>query len=123
MSLPPPVISLAAKLGSFDDAWNPRIVARYNGNEVRVAKLDGAFDWHAHAATDELFLVVRGTLRLEFRDGNRVLGPGELCVVPAGVEHRPVAEPTCEIMLIDREGEPNTGVNPGRFTRAVLAAI
>lgn len=119
----PPVISLADKLASFNDHWNPRIVANYNGNEIRVAKLCGAFEWHSHAGTDELFLVVRGTLRLEFRDGARTLGPGELCVVPAKTEHRPVADGECEIVLFDRAEEPNTGVNPGRFTRDVLETI
>ena len=120
---PPPVIAIASKLASFADHWNPRIVGNYNGNELRLAKLLGEFDWHAHAATDELFLVIAGRLRIEFRDGARELGAGEMIVVPAGVEHRPVADEECSILLIDREGEPNTGLNPSQRTRAVLEHI
>jgi mannose-6-phosphate isomerase-like protein (cupin superfamily) len=119
----PDVVSVAEKLGTFSDHWNPRIVGRYNGNELRVAKLEGEFTWHSHAETDELFLVVAGELAIEFRDGVRRLVPGELLVVPRGVEHRPVAQAECEVLLIDREGEPNTGVAPSAYTRADLEAI
>ncbi len=122
MTAPQP-IRLATKLASFDDVYNPRIVGRYNGNELRVAKLDGPFDWHSHTDTDELFLVIRGRLRIQFRDGEAVLDAGDLIVVPAGTEHRPVADALCEVMLIDREGEPNTGINPSERTCAVLETI
>lgn len=119
----PAVIRIADKLAGFADHWNPRIIGRYNGNELRLAKLLGEFTWHSHADTDELFLVVSGQLRLEFRDAVRVLGPGEMLVVPAGTEHRPVADSECAVLLLDREGEPNTGVNPSHRTRAYLETI
>ena len=117
------VVNLADKLGLFSDHWNPRIVGRYNGNEVRVSKLKGEFVWHSHAETDELFLVLKGTLTIEFRDGVRTLSPGEFLVVPRGVEHRPVAPEECEIMIMDREGEPNTGEVTSDFTRTRLETI
>ena len=108
----PTVVNLAEKLALFSDHWNPRIVGRYNGNEVRVSKLKGEFIWHSHAETDELFLVLKGQLNIEFRDGVRTLGPGEFLVVPKGVEHRPVAPEEVELLIMDREGEPNTGAEP-----------
>ncbi len=108
----PAVVSLAEKLALFSDHWNPRIVGRYNGNEVRLAKLQGEFVWHSHAETDELFMVLKGRLTIEFRDGVRTLGPGEFLVVPMGVEHRPVAPEEVELLLMDREGELNTGTEP-----------
>jgi mannose-6-phosphate isomerase-like protein (cupin superfamily) len=120
---PPQVVALADKLASFADVWNPRIVGHYNGNEIRVAKLAGEFSWHSHVATDELFLVVAGELRIEFRDGSRTLRPGELLVVPAGIEHKPVGIGGCEVVVLDREGEPNTGANPSTFTRTELERI
>ena len=122
MSLPA-VVNLGEKLASFSDHWNPRIVDRYNGNEVRVAKLLGEFVWHSHAETDEMFLVLSGDLTIEFRDGERRLGPGEFLVVPKGVEHRPVAASECEILIMDREGEPNTGAIASELTRERLEVI
>jgi mannose-6-phosphate isomerase-like protein (cupin superfamily) len=119
----PPAINIAAKLATFSDHWNPRIIANYNGNEVRVAKLLGEFSWHSHADTDEMFMVISGELGIAFRDGERRFGPGEFVVVPKGVEHKPFAESECHILLIDKEGEPNTGVNPSEYTREVLEAI
>ena len=119
----PAVIRLAEKLAAFSDHWNPRIVGRYNGNELRVAKAKGEFSWHSHAETDELFLVLSGDFAIEFRDGLVKIAPGEMLVVPKGVEHKPVANGECQLLLIDREGEPNTGVSPSRFTRARLETI
>lgn len=117
-------LRLADKLARFADHYNPRIVARYNGNEVRVAKLKGPFTWHAHAETDELFLVLHGRLAIEFRDAPTAhLEAGDLLVVPAGTEHRPVADQECHILLMDREGEPNTGTTPSDLTRAALETI
>lgn len=119
----PAVTGLADALARFDDHWNPRIVGRYNGNELRVARVKGDFTWHAHAETDELFLVLAGELGIEFRDGVRRLKAGEMLVVPRGTEHRPFAEEEAHIMLIDREGEPNTGLNPSHLTRTTLEAL
>jgi mannose-6-phosphate isomerase-like protein (cupin superfamily) len=120
----PEIVNLADKLGRFSDHWNPRIVGRYNGNEVRVSKLKGEFVWHSHAETDELFLVLKGALTIEFRDGVRTLGPGEFLVVPKGVEHRPVAPEEVEILIMDREGEPNTGSeSTSALTRDTLETL
>jgi mannose-6-phosphate isomerase-like protein (cupin superfamily) len=119
----PEVINVADKLAGFSDHWNPRIVGTYNGNELRLAKLQGEFTWHSHADTDELFLVVSGALRIAFRDGVRDLAAGEMLVVPKGVEHCPMADEECAVLVIDREGEPNTGANPSHYTRAALERI
>jgi mannose-6-phosphate isomerase-like protein (cupin superfamily) len=124
MSDTPPIINLAEKLALFSDHWNPRIVGRYNVYEVRVSKLKGVFVWQSHAETDELFLVLKGRLNLEFRDGVCTLGPGEFLVVPKGVEHRPVAPEEVELLIMDREGEPNTGGEPvSELTRATLESL
>ena len=122
MSLLAPV-NLAEKFASFSDHWNPRIIGRYNGNEIRIAKVEGEFTWHSHKETDELFLVVSGDFAIEFRDGLRRLAPGELIVVPRGTEHRPVANGECQILMLDREGEPNTGEAPSERTRLSLETI
>ena len=119
----PVVTRLADALTRFDDHWNPRIVGHYNGNELRVAKVKGSFTWHAHADTDELFLVVAGELGIEFREGVRRLKAGEMLVVPRGTEHRPFAEEEAHIMMIDREGEPNTGGSPSDLTRDTLEEL
>jgi mannose-6-phosphate isomerase-like protein (cupin superfamily) len=123
MMAAPSVINLGEKFGSFADHWNPRIVGGYNGNELRVAKLQGDFTWHSHAETDELFFVVKGEIGIEFRDGVRRLSAGEMIVVPRGTEHRPFAESEAEVLLIDREGEPNTGGAPSHLTREKLEAL
>lgn len=120
----PETVNLAEKLALFADHWNPRIVGRYNGNEVRLAKLKGEFLWHSHAETDELFLVLKGRLNIEFRDGVRTLDAGEFLVVPRGVEHRPIAPEEVELLLMDREGELNTGAEPASaLTRATLDTL
>jgi mannose-6-phosphate isomerase-like protein (cupin superfamily) len=102
-------ISLHEKLSRIPDHWRPRVVAELNGQEVKLVKLQGEFVWHHHEAEDELFLVLRGTLRIDFRDGAVTLGPGEMLVVPRGVEHRPVAESEVELMLFEPAATRNTG--------------
>lgn len=102
-------IDLADKLASFDERWSPRIVAELNGQHVKLAKLEGAFVWHSHAAEDELFLVLEGRLTIELRDGAVVLGPGQMVVVPRGVEHRPVADGEVHLLLFEPAGTLNTG--------------
>ena len=119
----PEAINLADKFACFSDHWNPRIVARCNGNEVRIVKVEGEFTWHSHEESDELFLVVSGDFAVEFRDGIRKLAPGEMIVVPKGTEHRPVARGECRILVLDREGEPNTGAQPSTYTRDALETI
>jgi len=95
---------------AFDETWAPRLAAELNGQAVKLAKADGEFVWHDHDDADELFLVHEGRLRIEFRDDEAaVLGPGEFLVVPAGVEHRPVAEEPTELVLFEPAGTENTG--------------
>jgi mannose-6-phosphate isomerase-like protein (cupin superfamily) len=105
----PEPVSLARKFAAFTDRWSPKIVGQVNDVLVKVAKLEGEFPWHVHEAEDELFLVVRGRLRLQFRDGERVVGEGEFLVVPRGVEHRPVADEEVHVVLIEPAGTLNTG--------------
>jgi mannose-6-phosphate isomerase-like protein (cupin superfamily) len=102
-------VDLAGKLAAFEERFAPRIVATYNGNDVMVAKLEGPFVWHAHPETDDFFLVLKGELDIELRDRTVRLAPGELFVVPAGVEHRPVAHGEVHLLLIEPAGTPNTG--------------
>ena len=102
-------VSLAAKLASFDEPWQPKIVAELNDAYVKVVKFEGEFVWHHHDDEDELFLVVEGRMRMRFRDGDVIVEPGELIVVPRGVEHCPEAVGDCHIVLI----EPKTTLNTG----------
>jgi len=102
-------INLDAKLATFSEHWQPRVVTQYNGNDVMVVKVKGEFTWHRHDDTDDFFLVLKGHLRIELRDRNVELGPGELFVVPKGVEHRPVAAEEVHLLLIEPTGTPNTG--------------
>lgn len=102
-------INIAEKLAMFSDHWAPRIVAELNGQHVKVAKLLGEFDWHAHDQEDELFFVVHGTLAMELRDQSITLGPGEMFVVPRGVEHRPVANEEVHVVLFEPASTLNTG--------------
>ena len=102
-------VSLAAKLALIDDQWRPRIVAAYNENKVVLVKVQGDFVWHKHDDTDDLFLVISGRLLVDLRDRTVELGPGELFVVPRGVEHRPRALQETEVLLIEPMGTRNTG--------------
>jgi mannose-6-phosphate isomerase-like protein (cupin superfamily) len=102
-------VNLAEKLSKFSDYWSPKIVADYNGNDVLVVKVKGEFNWHSHPDTDDFFLVLKGNLRIKLRDGEVRLGPGEMYVVPKTVEHCPVADEECHILLIEPRGTPNTG--------------
>lgn len=102
-------VNLAEKLASFDDVFRPKVVGRYNDNKILVGKLKGEFVWHSHPETDDLFLVVSGQVTIQLRDRNVELGPGDLYVVPRGVEHCPRSEQGAEILLIEPLGTPNTG--------------
>lgn len=102
-------VRLREKLALFQDRWSPRIVASMNDYHFKLAKLEGEFVWHAHAETDETFLVLEGELVIELRDGRVALGPGDLYVVPKGVEHKPVAARECHVLLIEPAGTVNTG--------------
>jgi mannose-6-phosphate isomerase-like protein (cupin superfamily) len=102
-------IGIAEKLASFTDRWSPKIVADLNDSQVKLVKVQGEFVWHQHADEDELFLVIQGALTIELRDGSVTVGPGELVVVPKGVEHRPVAPEEVHLMLIEPKGIRHTG--------------
>jgi len=112
--MPVEVISLVEKHAQFKETWSPKRIARMDDYEIKLTKASGAFDWHAHKDEDELFLVTRGILRIEIEGQDAViLGPGELCVIPKGVRHRPVAQTDrVHMMLIERAGVVNTGDNP-----------
>ena len=103
-------VSLSEKFAAFSERWSPKVVGELNGQQVKLAKLQGAFVWHHHADEDELFLVHRGRLRIELRDRAPLeLGPGDFAIVPRGVEHRPVADEEVEVVLF----EPATTLNTG----------
>ncbi len=102
-------INLAQKLNQFNERWSPRIIGELNGQHVKLAKLEGPFVWHQHDDADELFLVLRGRLTLEFRHRSVVLEEDECCIVPRGVEHRPVAEEEVHVLLFEPVGTVNTG--------------
>jgi mannose-6-phosphate isomerase-like protein (cupin superfamily) len=110
------VVNLEDKFGRFADHWSPKILAKLNDYHVKAVKLLGEFVWHKHDETDELFLVTKGSLLIRFRDRNVTLGPGDLLVVPRGVEHLPVAEEECEVLLIEPAGTLNTGDAGGART-------
>lgn len=102
-------VNLADKLSRFDELWSPRIVGELNGQHVKVVKVAGEFVWHHHEAEDELFLVLDGRLRIQFRDREVSLEAGEFCIVPRGIEHRPVADAECHVLLLEPVGTLNTG--------------
>ena len=109
-------INFAAKLELFHDHWQPRVVAEMNDYQFKIVKIQGDFIWHDHEDTDETFIVLDGRLRIDFRDGHVTLGPGEMYVVPKGVEHKPFAESETEVMLIEPRGVTNTGDAGGERT-------
>jgi len=103
-------IDLAAKLATFNEAWEPRTVALFNGHDVMVAKLRGDYHWHVHDDTDDFFLVLHGRLDIDLEDGETVsLAAGEMVIVPKGVRHRPRASEEAHILLIEPTGTPNSG--------------
>jgi mannose-6-phosphate isomerase-like protein (cupin superfamily) len=102
-------INLTDKLSLFEDHWAPRTVAKFNGHAVMVVKVKGDFVWHKHDDTDDFFLILKGRLTLRLRDRDLVLMPGELFIVPKGVEHLPTAEEETHLLLIEPIGTPNTG--------------
>ena len=114
--MPDEPIDLAEKLARFGDHWSPKVVARLNDYEIKVVKVQGEFVWHTHDDTDELFLVLDGELTVQLRDGNVTLRPGQLFVVPRGVEHCPLADGEVHAMLIEPAGVVNTGDTRGPLT-------
>ena len=102
-------INLAEKFTRFSDQWSPKIIGELNGQHVKIAKVEGAFTWHHHEQEDELFLVVTGRLTIQLRDGDVSLEPGEMLIVPRGVEHRPVAAEETHILMFEPSSTLNTG--------------
>lgn len=102
-------VDLAEKLATFGEHWQPRTVSQFNGHDIMVVKVKGQFTWHKHDDTDDFFLVLKGRVTIHMREQSVTLGPGQLFVVPKGVEHCPVAEEEAHVLLIEPTGTPNTG--------------
>ncbi|MCU0569367.1 MAG: cupin domain-containing protein [Oculatellaceae cyanobacterium Prado106] len=116
-------VNLSEKFSQFHDHWSPKIVGELNGQEVRLVKFKGEFVWHHHDHEDEMFLVVNGRFRMEFRDRQVLLEPGEFIIVPRGMEHRPVADEEVQVMLFEPAATLNTGNTQGELTAAHLQRI
>lgn len=116
-------VTLADKLARISDHWHPRIVGELNGQHVKLVKFKGEFVWHHHEHEDELFLVVAGGFRMEFRDRQVWLAPGEFLIVPRGVEHRPVADQEVSVLLFEPATTVNTGSAGGELTRTELERL
>jgi len=119
----PGKVNLAEKLSLFDEHWSPKVIGELNGQHVKLVKLLGEFVWHHHDDEDELFLVVRGRFRMEYRDREEWIEEGEFIVVPRGVEHRPVAEEEAHVMLCEPASTVNTGSAGGGMTMDELDRI
>lgn len=102
-------INISEKFALFNDHWSPKVIGELNGQQVKLAKVKGEFVWHDHAEEDEMFLIMKGRLKLEFRDRVVELGEGEMCIVPRGVEHRPIAEEETWLMLLEPASTKHTG--------------
>lgn len=116
-------INISEKLSQIKEHWNPHIVAELNGQLVKLAKLKGEFVWHQHDAEDELFYVIKGHLKIAFRDKIVHLAPGEMMVVPRGVEHKPIADEEVEVLLFEPASTLNTGSTESDFTKRTLNHI
>ncbi len=117
-------VDIAAKLSLISEHWSPKVVARLNDYEIKLARLEGEFVWHTHPETDELFVVIEGRLTIQLRDGDVGLGPGQLFVVPRGVEHCPVTEGEVAVLLVEPTGVVNTGDAPaGELTASYDDAL
>jgi mannose-6-phosphate isomerase-like protein (cupin superfamily) len=116
-------VNLTEKFSQFTDHWNPRIIGELNGQHVKAAKLKGEFVWHHHEHEDEMFLVTKGTLKMEFRDKTVEIKPGEFIIVSRGVEHKPVADEEVELLLFEPASTLNTGNVENERTRKNLEAL
>ena len=112
--MPHSAINLQQKFGLFTEQWQPKVIAEMNDYQFKVIKLQGDFVWHSHSDTDETFIVIEGNLRIDFRDDAVHIGPGEMFVVPKGVEHKPFAHHEVKLMLIEPRGVINTGETGSR---------
>jgi mannose-6-phosphate isomerase-like protein (cupin superfamily) len=112
-------INLSERLAQFSERWSPKIVETVDDYDVKVVKVHGDFVWHKHDNEDELFLILKGQLQMDFRDRHVNLGPGEIIVVPKGTEHKPYAEQECELLILERSGVVNTGdAPPSAYTQS-----
>jgi mannose-6-phosphate isomerase-like protein (cupin superfamily) len=109
-------VNFKNKLGLFDAQWSPKVIAEMNDYQFKVVKIQGEFVWHAHTDTDETFIVLEGSLRIDFKDGSVNLSEGEMYVVPKGIEHKPYAEHEAKVLLIEPRGVVNTGGEAGSKT-------
>ena len=113
-------INISQKLAQFNDHWNPKIIGELNHQHVKLAKLKGEFIWHKHDNEDEMFLVLKGTLKIAFRDRIETINENEMIIVPRGIEHKPIAEKEVSIMLFEPASTINTGELENKFTRKKL---
>ncbi|MEH6446589.1 MAG: cupin domain-containing protein [Oceanospirillaceae bacterium] len=110
------IINLENKFSQFTEHWSPRVIAQMNDYQFKLVKVAGEFVWHEHPDTDEVFIVIEGSLNIEFRDGTKTLTTGEMLVIPKGVEHKPSAVCECKIMIIEPKGVINTGDANSKLT-------
>ncbi|MFC2252336.1 cupin domain-containing protein [Labrys portucalensis] len=116
METTPKAINFAEKISGIGDLWQPRVIAEMNDYQFKLVRIEGDFIWHDHPETDETFIVLSGRLRIDFRHGAVVIGPGEMAVVPKGLEHKPYAESEVHLLLIEPRGTLNTGHEGGERT-------
>ena len=109
-------INLEDKLSKFSEHWSPKVIAEMNDYQFKLAKIEGEFVWHEHPDTDEVFIVIEGTMQIEFEDRTIELSEGEMLIVPKGVRHKPYAEAECKVMLVEPRGVVNTGDAEGDLT-------
>lgn len=109
-------INFKDKFSLFVETWTPKILGQFDDNYLKAAKMNGEFTWHSHKDVDELFIVISGTLKILFRDGEVKISEGECFIVPRGTEHKPIAEEEVHCLLIEKAGTLNTGENPGTMT-------
>ena len=112
----PATINFEDKFDLFTEQWSPKIIAQMNDYHFKIAKIQGEFIWHSHPETDEVFIVLHGKMRIELREGAINLRAGEMCVIPKAVEHKPVAEEECRILMVELAGTVNTGDARGDLT-------
>ena len=116
-------VNIEEKFSQFSDYYNPRIIGDLNGQHVKAAKIKGEFVWHHHDNEDEMFLIIKGTLKMEFRDKTVEINPGEFIIVPRGVEHKPVADDEVHLLLFEPASTVNTGNLENELTRKKLETI
>ena len=109
-------INLNNKLSKFKDHWSPKVIAQMNDYQFKLVKVQGEFTWHSHEDTDEVFIVIDGSMSIKMKDQTIELSKGEMYVVPKGVEHKPYAEYECKVMIVEPEGVVNTGDAGGNLT-------